>query len=187
MGTAQVSFVPILLPTPEILCCRDSRLRNFDRNPREILYSVVLRRAVGSIFVETDNCDVSDRPVWVEGASFSIGDLSREFGVTARALRFYEEEGLISPRRDGATRIYSKRDRARLVWILRGKSVGFSLDEIGELLDLYDLNDGRVTQRAVTAERCRARAEALRGQIAELQSAMDQLTRFATQLEAQHV
>lgn len=119
----------------------------------------------------------------VSAEHFTIGDLGREFGVTARALRFYEEEGLIAPRRDGSTRVYSRRDRARLVWILRGKSVGFSLDEIGELLDLYDLDDGRATQRAVTAERCRARIQVLGEQIAGLQEAMEQLARFAERLD----
>lgn len=120
-----------------------------------------------------------------EAESFGIADLSREFGVTPRALRFYEEEGLIAPRRDGATRIYSRRDRARVAWILRGKSLGFSLDDIGEMLDLYDLGDGRATQRAVTAERCRVRAEGLREQLSEIQGMIDQLSRFAASLEHQ--
>ncbi|MFX5701288.1 MerR family DNA-binding transcriptional regulator, partial [Acinetobacter baumannii] len=70
---------------------------------------------------------------------FSISDLSAEFGVTARALRFYEDEGLIAPERRGTSRIYSQRDRARLAWILRGKRVGFSLGEIREMIDLYDI------------------------------------------------
>ncbi len=121
--------------------------------------------------------------VRTEAESFTIGELAAEFGITARALRFYEEEGLIAPRRDGATRIYSRRDRARVVWIMRGKSVGFSLDEIGELLDLYDLNDGRIKQRAVTARRCRTRAEELRVQIHAMQAMQIQLTQFADQLE----
>lgn len=120
-----------------------------------------------------------------EAESFGISELAAEFGITARALRFYEEEGLIAPRRDGASRIYSRRDRARVAWILRGKSVGFSLDEIGELLDLYDLGDGRATQRAVTAERCRLRVEDLRGQIRALEAKLAQLSRFADHLEQQ--
>jgi DNA-binding transcriptional MerR regulator len=120
-----------------------------------------------------------------EAESFSIGDLASEFGITPRTLRFYEEEGLIAPRREGAARVYSRRDRARVAWILRGKSVGFSLDEIGELLDLYDLNDGRKTQRAVTAERCRARAEMLRNQIDELKATLERLSGFAESLERQ--
>jgi DNA-binding transcriptional MerR regulator len=117
--------------------------------------------------------------------SSDLGDLSREFGITPRALRFYEEEGLITPERDGATRIYSRRDRARVAWILRGKSLGFSLDDIGEMLDLYDLGDGRATQRAVTAERCRARAAHLREQLTDLQGMIEQLTSFASTLEGQ--
>ena len=65
---------------------------------------------------------------------FSIGEMCDDFGVTARALRFYEDEKLISPERRGTTRLYTDRDRARLTWILRGKRVGFSLSDIRELL-----------------------------------------------------
>ncbi|MET0376340.1 MAG: MerR family DNA-binding transcriptional regulator [Rhizorhabdus sp.] len=118
-----------------------------------------------------------------EAQTFSISELAQEFGISARALRFYEEEGLITPVRDGSTRIYSRRDRARVVWILRGKSVGFSLEEIGEILDLYDLGDDRATQRAVAAQRCRVRAEALRRQLADLQEMIGQLSDFADTLE----
>jgi DNA-binding transcriptional MerR regulator len=71
---------------------------------------------------------------------YSIAELAREFAVTARAIRFYEDEGLIKPRREGMTRIYSAHDRVRLGWILRGKRLGFSLGEIKELLDLYQVD-----------------------------------------------
>lgn len=131
------------------------------------------------------DCVSAFRLVPTEAVSFGIGDLTKEFGVTARALRFYEEQGLIAPRRDDQVRVYSRRDRTRLVWILRGKSVGFSLHDIGELLDLYDLGDGGATQRAVTAERCRNRVEALRGQIADLQVTLVSLSQFAERLESQ--
>lgn len=69
---------------------------------------------------------------------FRIGDLAREFGVTLRTLRFYEDRGLIRPQRQGTTRLYSKRERARLKIILLAKQVGFSLVDIQELMDIYD-------------------------------------------------
>jgi DNA-binding transcriptional MerR regulator len=71
---------------------------------------------------------------------YSIAELAREFAITPRTIRFYEDEGLIKPRRQGLTRLYSVGDRTRLGWILRGKRLGFSLAEIKELLDLYQVD-----------------------------------------------
>ena len=109
---------------------------------------------------------------------FSIGELCDEFAVTARALRFYEDEQLIAPERRGTQRLYSERDRARLAWILRGKRVGFSLAEIKELLDLYDLGDGRQTQRLKTIELCKNRIDTMERQKVDIDATIDELNDF---------
>ena len=115
---------------------------------------------------------------------FSISDLSAEFGITPRALRFYEDEGLISPERRGLSRIYSQRDRARLAWILRGKRVGFSLADIRQMIDLYDLGDGRRAQRAITIERCRERIATLQAQRADIDAAITELEGFIAVIDS---
>lgn len=128
-------------------------------------------------------------PGWVDlpdpkdQSTYSISDLAAEFHVTARALRFYEEEGLITPERQGAARIYGRRERARLAWILRAKRVGFSLSEIREMIDLYDFGDGRVKQRAVTLAKCRERIALLERQRADIDGAIDELATFVAVVE----
>jgi DNA-binding transcriptional MerR regulator len=113
----------------------------------------------------------------VRKESFTIGELSREFDVTLRALRFYEDKGLLNPRRRGQTRIYSRRDRARLRLLLMGKRVGFSLSEIRDLLDLYDLKDGHVTQLRVALEKFQEQVHILEAQKADIETAIKDLNR----------
>ena len=109
--------------------------------------------------------------------SFTIGDLSREFGVTLRTLRFYEDRDLLHPKRIGTSRLYSRRDRARLKLVLMGKKVGFSLVEIKEMLNLYDLKDGQVTQLRVALDGFTRQIAVLRQQKQDIEQAIEELTR----------
>jgi len=109
---------------------------------------------------------------------YSIGEMCEAFAVTARALRFYEDEQLIAPERRGTARLYTDRDRARLAWILRGKRVGLSLADIRELLDLYDVGDGRETQRVKTIERCQEQVDRLERQRVDIDATLAELNEF---------
>ena len=109
--------------------------------------------------------------------TYSITQLCREFEVTPRTLRFYEQKGLLAPARRGWTRIFNYRDRARLKLILRGKRVGFALEEIKEMLDLYNLRDGQLTQLRVASTKLRERLEGLKRQRIELDEALIDLER----------
>lgn len=84
--------------------------------------------------------------------TFSISDLAKEFDITTRSIRFYEDQGLITPKRKGQTRIYSKRDKVRLKLILRGKRLGFTLAETGRLFELYDADKSSATQLKIMLE-----------------------------------
>jgi DNA-binding transcriptional MerR regulator len=103
---------------------------------------------------------------------YSIGEICAEFDVTPRTLRFYEAMELLAPRREGQKRLYGKRCRARLKLILQGKRFGFSLEEIRQLLNLYDIGDQQVTQIARTYELGQARLRAMEAQRDELNLAI---------------
>jgi DNA-binding transcriptional MerR regulator len=110
--------------------------------------------------------------------TFTIRQLTKEFDVTARTLRFYEDEGLIAPERRGQTRIYSSRDRARIILILRGRRVGFSLSEIREILDLYDTHhDGGVTQTLHARKKFEEQLHKLERQKIDIEDSLTELRR----------
>ena len=106
-----------------------------------------------------------------------------EFGVTPRTLRFYEAKELLAPIRDGQKRLYTRRCRARLKLILQGKRFGFSLEDIRQLLDLYDIGDQQVTQIARTCELGRERLRGMEAQRAELDLAIADLRQQLTWAE----
>ena len=110
----------------------------------------------------------------------TIRQMCDTFAVTARTLRFYEQKELLFPQRDGQRRLYSRRDRARLTLILRGKRFGFSLEDIRQLLDMYAGGKGQELQLLRTYEMAQARLTAMETQRAELDSAIadlrDQMT-----------
>jgi DNA-binding transcriptional MerR regulator len=114
---------------------------------------------------------------------YSIRELTKELGVTARTLRHYEDEGLISPARNGQQRLYSSRDRARITLILRGRRVGFSLAEIGEILDLYDNKDGGAAQLAYARSKFSERIETLERQKADVEESLAELRLGLTMIE----
>ena len=107
--------------------------------------------------------------------TFTIRQLCLEFKCTPRALRFYEDKGLLAPARDGLNRVYSYKDRARLQLILRGKRVGLALAEIGEILDLYEVGDGGAQQAARSLKKFRERIVALESQKLDIDNAIEEL------------
>jgi DNA-binding transcriptional MerR regulator len=106
---------------------------------------------------------------------YTIRQLTKEFSVTARTLRFYEDEKLIAPGRRGQTRLYSVRDRARIILILRGRRLGFSLAEIREVLEMYDSKDDEQTQMIHTRKKFEERIQVLERQKLDIDQALRQL------------
>ena len=106
---------------------------------------------------------------------FAIADLAREFGISTRAIRFYEAKGLLNPERVGATRVFRRRDRARLMLILRGKRLGFSLRDISEYLSLYDADRTQRAQVNLLVDMVDQRVQMLEQQLADLQTTIGEL------------
>ena len=106
---------------------------------------------------------------------FAIADLAREFGISTRAIRFYEAKGLLTPERVGSTRVFRRRDRARLILILRGKRLGFSLRDISEYLSLYDADRSQRTQVSKLVDMVDDRMLMLEQQLHDLQTTIGEL------------
>jgi DNA-binding transcriptional MerR regulator len=115
-----------------------------------------------------------NRPTAEPRDLFAIADLAGEFGISTRAIRFYESKGLLAPERVGGARIFRRRDRARLMLILRGKRLGFSLRDISEYLSLYDAHS-QTAQVALLVDKVDERLALLENQLADLQTTIAEL------------
>nr|WP_246666208.1 MerR family DNA-binding transcriptional regulator [Aquamicrobium sp. LC103] len=104
-----------------------------------------------------------------------IGDMARNFGVTLRTLRFYEDKGLISPKRDGNTRLYSQREVKRLQMIMLGRRVGFSLREVKQMMDLYDPKGSNIKQLKLVLDKSERQLTKLEKQRVAIEEAMSEL------------
>ena len=113
--------------------------------------------------------------------TYGIRELGQEFGITARTLRFYEDKGLISPERQGVTRIFSERDKVRLNLTVRGKRLGFTLQEIRELFDLYDLSQDEKKQLEEFLTKLDRRRAMLEQQREDIEVMLNEIDFFATQ------
>src|SRR6478609_6588152 len=141
---------------------------------------------------DSRDTDSSVVPVWTaeptdhdhstgSKTAFTIGELSREFGVTLRALRFYENKGLISPHREGMSRLYSHGDRTRLALILKGKKLGFTL---GEIRHMIAAEEGAADAKTLgmSREKCLEQIELLKKQKAEIEEGLNELSRIYASL-----
>ena len=125
------------------------------------------------------------QPVEKERAEFSIGELATEFDVTPRAIRFYEDQGLLAPRRDGQRRIYTPRDRTRLKLTLRGKRLGLTLAEIRELIDMYEPGRDERPQLERFREVLEAHRRSLLQQRADIEAQLSEIATFEKRVRKQ--
>lgn len=117
--------------------------------------------------------------------TYTIGELSREFDITLRSIRFYEDQGLLQPTRVGTTRIFSRRDRGRLALICRGKRLGFSLKVIKTFLDLYESGGQQTDQMRFLNEKAQERIKVLEQQRVDLEQTLRELREISAQITSQ--
>src|SRR5437764_5546617 len=156
----------------------ENRHPGIARSGRVSEFETIDHRLVSDIVADFDAGNANGRDI------FTIRDLTKEFAVSARTLRFYEEKGLLDPARRGEQRLHTRRDRARLAYVLAGKTVGFSLEDVREMLDLYDLGDGGVTQLKVALAKFGERIERLERQKSDIDRVVTELTRASDLMKA---
>ena len=115
--------------------------------------------------------------------AYSISDLAQEFNLTTRAIRFYEDEGLLQQGRSGRRRVYSARDRVRLKLILRGKRLGFSLSDVRDIIEMYDLDAGETGQLRYFLDQIQERREALEQQRSDIDLTLRELDEIESQCQ----
>ena len=114
-------------------------------------------------------------------ATFTISDLAREFGITPRTIRFWEDQGIVAPQRAGRNRVFTRRDRARLKMALRGKRLGLSLAEITDLIGMYNSTEDETPQLLKCLQVVEKRRAALEQQREDIEAMLDDITQFETQ------
>tara|TARA_B000000441_G_C21517853_1_gene218716 strand:+ start:198 stop:584 length:387 start_codon:yes stop_codon:yes gene_type:complete len=119
----------------------------------------------------------------LDATAYSISDLAQEFNLTTRAIRFYEDEGLLQPGRSGRRRVYSTRDRVRLKLILRGKRLGFSLSDVRDIIEMYDLDAGETGQLRYFLDQIQERREALEQQRSDIDLTLRELDEIESQCQ----
>ncbi|HCK76713.1 MAG TPA: MerR family transcriptional regulator [Gammaproteobacteria bacterium] len=118
-----------------------------------------------------------------DSTAYSISELAQEFNLTTRAIRFYEDEGLLQPGRKGRRRVYGTRDRVRLKLILRGKRLGFSLSEVRDIIEMYDLDSGEAGQLRYFLAQIQQRREALEQQRHDIDLTLEELDNIESQCQ----
>ncbi len=113
--------------------------------------------------------------------TYTITELAKEFDVTTRAIRFYEDRGLLKPARNGLTRVYTPRDRVHLKLVLRGKRIGFSLDEVREIMDMYNSAPGEIGQLDYMLDKLAERRAMLHRQQQDIELTLKELNKIEVQ------
>lgn len=127
------------------------------------------------MLMEEIHTDMSDTADIMKGTTYTISELAKEFDITPRAIRFYEDQGLISPSRKGRRRVYRERDRVRLKLVLRGKRLGFALSEVKEMFDLYDTAPGETAQLRFLLGKIKDRREMLEQQRQDIEAVLHEM------------